>query len=238
MGHRSADRVLLEERVRETGGAAADRGRDPGRPGAHDDHVHGSPRVARADRWSRRERRRDLEPLDERVLDEAHPRQLADDVDPLAARLEELVHLRELDASLGRAEDELDGAQPGTRPRTAMADTLGRVDERGDAVDKAQNLPLGTGTEARSAADADVRIDDRMERHRDVQLQLDGLVQRRRARRLAAPDDEVQERDEHRDADQQEGPGRRPERQQSCGQRLDANTVSAKGPSRGPPRGT
>ena len=48
------------------------------------------------------EARRDLQPLDERVLDEAHAGQLADDVDARAAGLEELVDLGQLDAALGR----------------------------------------------------------------------------------------------------------------------------------------
>src|SRR5262249_48364580 len=139
MGHGAADGVLLEEGVAEAGGAAADRRGDPGRSGPHDHHVHAlAPVGAAAFLYRAAEARGDLQPLDERVLDEAHARQLAHDVNARPAGLEELVDLRQLDAALGRAEDQLDGVDGALRGALTVAYALRRVEQGGHAVDEAE----------------------------------------------------------------------------------------------------
>ncbi len=175
VGHGSADRVLLEERVGEAGGSASDRGRDPGRSRAHDDDVD-APGVEarsmvslrRAATWSPWMSAFLMRPIpassptmwtpsrlvskNSSTSGSSTPRSAEPKTSLMASTGHSAAHLpcpMHLEA-LTRV------ATPSTRP---------------------EDLPLGTGADARAAADADVRIDDRMERHRDVQLQLDGLCQ-------------------------------------------------------------
>ena len=79
-----------------------------------------------------------LEPLHDRVPDEPHPAQLADDVDPWPRGLEERVDLGEVDAALGGAEHEPDRAHRALRGAPAVADAVVGVDEPRRAVHDAR----------------------------------------------------------------------------------------------------
>ena len=94
---------------------------------------------------------RDLQALGERILDEPHAGELTHDVHAGAAGLEELVDLGQLDAAFGAAEDQLDGVDGALDRALAVADALGRVQQRRDPVDQAQDLSLGTGADAGTA---------------------------------------------------------------------------------------
>ena len=172
---RAADRVLLHQHVREAGGLAADRGRDARRPGADDRHVERAGDRGRVDGLL--EAGRHLQPLAQRVLDQAHPRELADDVHAGAAGLEVLVDLGQIDAALLGAEHQPDGVDRALDRALAVADALGRVEQRRDAVDQPEDLPLRARGDTRSASDADIGIDDRVQRRRDIQLESDRVGQ-------------------------------------------------------------
>jgi hypothetical protein len=116
-----------------------------------DHHVDGT--VGRCAVDGGLEARRDLQPLDERVLDQAHAGQLADDVHAGAAGLEELVDLGQFDAALGAAEDQLDGVDRALDGALAMPDALRSVEQRRHAVDQSEVLPSGRAA-IRPAADA------------------------------------------------------------------------------------
>jgi hypothetical protein len=111
-----------------------------------------------------------LHPLGQGVLDEPHPAQLADHVDAGARRLEELVELGQVDATLGRAEDQPDGLDRALHRAAGVADAVVGVDQPRGVADQAEDVALRAGGQAGEAADADVGVDDRVERAGDVLL--------------------------------------------------------------------
>ena len=161
-----ADGVLLEEPVADAARLEPERRREPGRTGAAHRHHPVAPVQQVAEPLG------GLEPLGDRVLDEPHPAELAHHVDAGARRLEELVHLGEVDAALRRPEDELDGVHRTLGGAAAVADAVG-ADEKGpDAVRDPDDIPLGTRLHAREAADADVGIEHRMKRRGDMESEI------------------------------------------------------------------
>ena len=74
-----------------------------------------------------------------------------------------LVPLRQVDPSLGRPEHQPDGLHRALGGAPSVTDALRSVDQFRDAVHDAQDAALWTRREARSAAYADIRIDDRVE---------------------------------------------------------------------------
>ncbi len=154
--------TLLEEPERDAPRLETERRGDPGGARA-DDHD-----VARASRHDLGEPLGHLEPLHDRVPDEPHPSQLADDVHPWPRGLEERVDLGEIDAALCGAEDEPDGAHRALGGAPAVTDAVVAVDQPRRAVHDAQDVALGAGAQAGEAADADVRVDHRVKRAREV----------------------------------------------------------------------
>ncbi len=120
----------------------------------------------------------ELHSLSHGVLDEAHPAELADDVNARAVRFEEFIDLRKIEPALARAEHESYGADRTLELAPGMADAVGRDDQGGFPVDDAQNVPFRADLDAREASDAGVRIDDRVQRGRNVEFLLDRRLQR------------------------------------------------------------
>ena len=175
---------MFEHAKRASGLAQAQRCRQPCRAGADDHHVG---RGATASRHRLGQALRHLQSLRHGVLDQTHAAQLADDVDARPARLEVLVHHREIDAALGGAEDELDGVDRALGRALPVADALIGVNETGRPVYDAEDVALGAGLEAGQAADADVRVDHRMQGHRDLDASPARLLQRGGAFAAPAP---------------------------------------------------
>ena len=132
-----------------------------------------------------------LQALGQGVLDEPHAAQLADHVDAGARRLEVLVDLGQVDAALGRAEDQPDGVDRALGGAAAVADAVVGVDQPRRVVDDAEDVALRAGLQAGEAADADVGIDDRVERAGQVLLLLHLLLEDLGVTPLAAAPAEV-----------------------------------------------
>jgi hypothetical protein len=175
---------------------------DSGRPGADDDSVNLSPGCRPDDAL---EAPPELHALSHGVLDEAHPAELADDMDAGPVRLEELIDLRKVEAALARAEHESYGADRTFELASGMADAIGPDDEGGFPVDDAQNVPFRTDFDAREASDAGVRIDDRVQRRRKVEFLLDRYLESVRVPGLAHLASHEKEIDPQGDRD--DGPG-------------------------------
>ena len=91
---------------------------------------------------------RHLQPLGQRVLDQPHPPELPDDVDPWSAGFEERVHLGQLHAAFGRPEHQPDRAHRTFGGAPAMADAVRSADQRRHTVDQPQDLPLRAGAQS------------------------------------------------------------------------------------------
>lgn len=181
VGDAAAEALLLEDAGHEALLATGHRGGDAGRAAADDDDVDDvATLLVRAAARARiglleafAEGAADLGALAQGVLDEAHAAELADDEDAGATRLERVVGLGQIDPALGGAKDEADGADRALDGAAGVADAVGPLHQRGHAVDDADDVALRAGLDAREAADAEVRIDDRVQRRRQVLTLLD-----------------------------------------------------------------
>ena len=187
--HGAAPGPLLEDPVAAPGLLeGAGRGQ-PGRASPHDDHVDpiaSASTGARALGEDRVDPGGGLEPLPDRVSQEAHCPQLADDVHAGLARLEVLVDLGEVHASLGGPHHQLDRLDRALRGAPPVPDAVVGVDQARRPLHDAEDVPLRAGLQAGERADADVGVDDGMERPRDMEVRLGLLLDDPGVARLAA----------------------------------------------------
>ena len=132
-----------------------ERAREARRPPAHDDYVRvWSPpdAVELSDRVDR------LLALRDRIRDEPHPAELAGDEDPRDAGLKGWAEHGNIDAARFGAEDERDRIGRARRPTGPVADTVGRADQLGLALDEAENTAFRASVDAGRATDTPIRV--------------------------------------------------------------------------------
>ena len=166
VGDGAAQGVLLEQADVEPLLFAGDGASDARGPATNDDDI-GEVVAGLAELELAPQRLSKDQALAEGVFDQTHAAELADDEHARAARLKRRSELRQVNAALGGAKHQLDGADRTLDSARAVADAMRRLHQGRDAVDDADDLALGTRLDAREAADAHRRIDHRVQRERD-----------------------------------------------------------------------
>ena len=157
---RAADLVALDEEHAHAALEELERRAHAGGTGADHDGVVG---VAGAAPTALHRVRRRLPTLADRVADQAHAAELADDVHAGARGLEVRVEARQLHAAGGGAVDERDRLHRARLHARRVADARERVQQLGLAVDHADDLVLRAREHARARPDAPHRVDHRVD---------------------------------------------------------------------------